>query len=123
MPDDRTHTISVSVSVAPRAQEPLDSHLSGFSFDYFLIQPPSDAKSWDNESQDVYLPLLDTAVAIGTSTHPTLNFGLAFIADSLQIADVSRGWEYDPENGFHTIVQGSQFNLTFTGKICQMPHL
>lgn len=115
LPQDTVHTIFVSVS-APNDQEPSVNGLSGFSFDYFLIPPPDFSDTWNDVNQDVYLPLLETGIAIGTSTSPTLNFGIFFIVTTLQIADVSRGWEFDKENGFHTTTPGSQFNVTFNGK-------
>lgn len=113
LPDNAIHTISVLVSVAPQDQ-PADGALTGFAFDYFLVQPPEGTTPWDNGNQDVYVPVLDTLVS--SSNQPTLNFGLFFIDSDEQIADVSRGWIFDPKNGFYTTTSGSQFNVTFTGK-------
>lgn len=114
--DHVVHTISVNVSVPPRPQDDANgtSNLSGFAFDYMLIQPPFGVSPWDNGTQDVLLSVLDMDT-IETKNQPTLNFGIMLDEAAWQIADVNRGWEFDPENGFHTTTFGSQFNLTFTG--------
>lgn len=115
LPDSTVHTISVVVSVPPRQQQDFHGSLSGFAFDYLVVQPPTEARPWDNGDQDVILPVLDLSL-VENRTHPTLNFGIILNEAAWQIADVSREWEFDPANGFHTTAQGSQFNLTFTGK-------
>lgn len=110
---DITHTISVTIS-PPGTPQDGNMPLAGFALDYLSIDAPMGTSPWDdgNQAHDVYLDLMGSRAS--TTTKPTVNFGLSFY-DGDQIADVSRGWQFDDQIGFHTMTSGSQFNITFAG--------
>lgn len=112
LPDDAIHTISVLVSVPPRDRQDEESSLSGFLFDYILVQPSSAASAWETGDHNLLLPILGVAV-MNVTQDPTLNFGVDVFGKHM--ADATPDWAYDPSNGFHTTKPGSQFNVTFTG--------
>lgn len=111
------HTIAVKVSVPPREQPDVAGDLSGFAFDYIIIQPPDSTTLWDNQNQDIsILALAQMDAQSQTILQPNRSFGLFIDNPTGQIANLSREWKFDSGNGFYTTISGSQFNITFIGR-------
>lgn len=103
------HTISVFVSVWPQENIGL---ITGFAFDYMLIQPVSAESVWDGGNDDLFLTMLGMSL-IQNITIPVSSSAIGIGGD--QLGSITDTWIYDSSYGFHTTTAGSQFNLTFTG--------
>lgn len=112
-PDGTAHTFTVTVSVPPRAQEIGYPLLSGFAFDYILIQVPPAAQSWYQGNQDVFLPVLGSGSVM--TVPPSPDFSIVQIETGERIANGTGKWNFDPENGFLTNTPESQVDVMFIG--------
>lgn len=115
LPDRVTHTLTVLVSVPPPTEADAAYALSGFSFDYILVQPSPDMTSlWETGTQDLYLPILDWPITTGSDISPSNSISIQE-QTLTQIANISNKWLLDGVKGFHTTSSGSLCNITFTG--------
>lgn len=108
LPADILHTISLSILVPPKEEDKLDQ-LSGFCFDYILIDP---APSMSLEDYNLFLSIIDIDFP-SFAFSSNLSFDIASTA--LHEASGSSGWSFNKLYGLQTTNTGSHFNLSFTG--------